>query len=105
MIVYLKILTKTQGLEVWDMRTSTRLRILQGPVLGYQVIFKYTTKCPKVPKRVVSFILNKICGQLLFLLSSHCKAKVIMIISESVLPPPRFFKRNTLLSPDNISSD
>ena len=93
MIVYLKILTKTQGLEVWDMRTSTRLRILQGPVLGYQVIFKYTTKCPKVLKKVVStLILNKICGQLLFLLSSHCKAKVIMImiISESVLPPPDF---------------
>jgi len=48
--------TPGKGLEVWDMRTSTRLRILQGPVLGYQI-----------------------CGQLLFLLSSHCKAKVVRL--------------------------
>ena len=27
----------SQGLEVWDLRTSTRLRVVPGPVLGYQV--------------------------------------------------------------------
>jgi len=48
--------THGKGLEVWDLRTSTRLRTVPGPVLGYQI-----------------------CGQLLFLLSSHCKAKVVRL--------------------------
>jgi len=48
--------TPGKGLEVWDMRTSTRLRVVSGPVLGYQI-----------------------CGQLLFLLSSHSKAKVVRL--------------------------
>jgi len=48
--------TPGKGLEVWDLRSSTRLRIVPGPVLGYQI-----------------------CGQLIFILSSHCKAKVVRL--------------------------